>query len=287
VPTLYGAGPRDRVYALRSDEAGKRYVQFGDGERGARLPSGSNNVRARYRKGIGAAGNVKAGALAQLLDRPLGVKGVSNPASAGGGVDPETEEAARTSIPLGVRTLGRAVSLLDYEDFARAFSGVVKAHATELPLRGGKTIVVTVAWEGGERLQDLADALRKHGDPRVVVQVLEGVTETFRVGLRVAVDPAYQQDAVLGDVEAALRSAYSFEARGLIDPVFRSELVAVVHGVAGVLAVDVDHLYTGTTATLGDRLLAQRPVADDEGSPLPAGVLVLDPSPLDSLVAMT
>ena len=287
VPTLYGAGPRDRAYALRSDEAGKAYVQFGDGERGARLPTGTNNVRATYRKGIGAAGNVKSGALAQLLDRPLGVKGVSNPAAASGGVDPEPEEAARTSIPLGVRTLGRAVSLLDYEDFARAFTGVVKAHATELPLRGGKTIVVTVAWEGGERLQDLADTLRLHGDPRVVVQVLEGVTETFRVGLRVAVDSAYEEDAVLAGVEAALRSAYSFEARDLIEPVFRSELVAVAHGVAGVLAVDIDHLYTGPTATLVERVLAQRPVVDEEGNAIPAGVMVLDAAPLDSLVVMT
>ena len=135
MPTLFGAGPRDRAYALRTDEQGKTYVQFGDGERGARLPSGSNNVRAKYRKGIGAAGNVKAGALAQLLDRPLGVKGVSNPAPASGGVDPESEDAARASIPLGVRTLGRAVSLLDYEDFARAFSGVVKAQAAVLRLR--------------------------------------------------------------------------------------------------------------------------------------------------------
>ncbi len=129
VPTLYGAASRDRAYALRTDEQGKAYVQFGDGEHGARLPSGSNNVRAKYRKGIGAAGNVKPGALAQLLDRPLGVKGVSNPSAASGGVDPESEDSARASIPLGVRTLGRAVSLLDYEDFARAFSGVAKAHA--------------------------------------------------------------------------------------------------------------------------------------------------------------
>jgi hypothetical protein len=36
VPTLYGAAPRDRAYALRTDEQGKTYVQFGDGERGAR-----------------------------------------------------------------------------------------------------------------------------------------------------------------------------------------------------------------------------------------------------------
>ena len=137
VPTLFGTRVQDRVFALRTDEHGKAYVQFGDGDRGARLPTGSNNVRARYRKGIGAAGNVKPGALAQLLDRPLGVKGVSNPIAASGGVDPESEDAARTSIPLGVRTLGRAVSLLDYEDYARAFTGVVKANATVLALRGG------------------------------------------------------------------------------------------------------------------------------------------------------
>lgn len=286
VPTLYGAGPRDRAYALRTDEDGKAYVQFGDGARGTRLPTGSNNVRARYRKGIGAGGNVGAGALALLLDRPLGLKGVDNPAAASGGVDPESEEAARRSIPLGVRTLGRAVSLLDYEDFALAFTGVVKANATVLPLRGGRTIVVTVAFDGGERLADLGDALRKHGDPRVPVLVLEGTTETFRLGLTVAVDPAYERDPVLAGVEGALRAAYSFSARGLTEPVFLSELVAAAHTVAGVLAVDVDHLYTGATPDLADRLLAQRPDVDASGNAIPAGVLVLDPAPLDSLEAM-
>lgn len=286
VPTLFGTRVQDRVFALRTDEQGKAYVQFGDGDRGARLPTGSNNVRARYRKGLGAAGNVQPGALAQLLDRPLGVKGVSNPIAASGGVDPESEDAARTSIPLGVRTLGRAVSLLDYEDYARAFTGVVKANATVLALRGGRTIVVTVAFEGGERLADLGDALRSHGDPRVQVLVLEGTTETFRVALQVVVDPAYEQDAVLSSVEAALRDAYSFEARGLGEPVFRSEIVATAHTVAGVLGVDVDALYTGAMSDLADRLIAQRPDVDSAGDAIPAGVLVLDPDELDALEAV-
>jgi hypothetical protein len=279
VPTLFGTRPQERLYALRSDEHGKAYVQFGDGDRGARLPTGSNNVRAKYRKGIGAAGNVKPGALAQLLDRPLGVKGVSNPLAASGGVDPESEDAARTSIPLGVRTLGRA-------DYARAFTGVVKASATVLPLRGGRTIVVTVAFDFGERLADLGDALRTHGDPRVQVVVLEGTTETFRLALKVVVDPAYEQDAVLAGVEAALRDAFSFEARGLTEPVSLSEIVATAHTVAGVLGVDVDLLYTGTTPDREERLLAQRPDVDAAGDPIAAGVLVLDPGPLDALEAV-
>ena len=287
VPTLYGARPRDRAYSLRTDEDGKAYVQFGDGERGARLPSGSNNVRAKYRKGLGAAGNVKAGALAQLLDRPLGVKGVSNPAAASGGVDAESEESARRSIPLGVRTLGRAVSLLDYEDFARAFSGVTKAHAAVLPLRAGRTIVVSVAFTGGDRLEDLGDALRTHGDPRVQVLVLAGTTQTFRLALKVAVDPAYETDAVLTGVEAALRTAYSFDSRGFTEPVFRSEVIGVAHTVPGVLAVDVDRLYVGATHDLADRLLAQTPAVGAGGTAIAAGVLVLDPAKFDWLEAMT
>jgi len=285
--TLYGSGPRDRSYAVRVDEAGKTVVQFGDGERGSRLPTGSNNVRATYRKGLGAAGNVGAGKLAQLLDRPLGVKGVANPAAASGGVDPQTEDSARDSIPLGVRTLGRAVSLLDYEDYARAFSGVVKAQAAVLPLRAGKTVVVTVAFEGGDRLDDLAASLRTHGDPRVEVVVLAGTTETFRLALKVAVDPAYETDAVLAAVEAALRDAYSFDARAFVQPVYRSEVIATVHSVPGVVATDVDRLYEGTAAGLAERLLAHQPSVGPGGTPVAAGVLVLDDAPLDWLEAMT
>lgn len=283
VPTLYDAGPRDRAYVLRADETGLTYVQFGDGTNGSRLPTGSNNVRAVYRKGLGAPGNVKEGALAQLLDRPLGVKGVSNPRTASGGVDPESENAARASIPLGVRTLGRAVSLLDYEDFARAFAGVVKANATMLPLRNGRTIVVTVAFDGGDRLEDLATALRKHGDPRVDLIVLAATTATFRLAAKVAVDPAREQDAVLVGVETALRAAYSFDARDLTEPVFLSDIVAVAHGVPGVLAVDVDRLYAGATPGIAPRLLAQRPAVGVGGTAIPAGLLVLDAAPFDWL----
>ena len=287
VPTLFGARPGDRAYVLRTDEKGADYVQFGDGARGARLPTGSNNVRARYRKGIGAGGNVKPGALAQLLDRPLGVKGVANPIAASGGVDPEPEEDARGSIPLGVRTLGRAVSLLDYEDFARAFTGVSKAHAAVLTLRAGRTIVLSVAFEGGERLDDVGDALKKYGDPRVQVVVLAASSETFRIGLKVAVDEAYEASAVLSGVESALRAAYSFDARLLTEPVFASELLAVAHTVPGALGVDLDLLYKGTTPGPADRLLAQRPAVGPGGTPIAAGLLELSPDPFDELEAMT
>ena len=285
-PTLYGSGARDRAFEVRADETGTTNVRFGDGTHGSRLPSGVNNVQATYRTGLGAAGDVGAGKLAQLIDRPLGVKGVSNPSPATGGVDPQDEESARTSIPLGVRTLGRAVSLLDYEDFARAFTGVAKAEAAVLTLRTARTVVVTVAFTGGDRIDDLTTALTTFGDPTVAILVVAGTVATFRIALEIAVDPAYDADAVLAGVEAALRARYSFDVRSFGEPVYRSQIDAVAQTVPGVLAIDVNRLYTGATPSRSDRLLAQQPSVAADGSAVPAGVLVLNSDPFDELQVM-
>ncbi|HET8682125.1 MAG TPA: baseplate J/gp47 family protein, partial [Micromonosporaceae bacterium] len=149
VPSLYPAGPDERSFVTRDTERGTVVAGFGDGVRGARLPTGQQNVRATYRRGLGVAGNVAAGAVSQVMDPPLGLTKVTNPAPATGGADPQAPDDAREAIPLPVRTLDRAVSLLDYADYARAFTGVAKASATVLTLPGGRTIVVTVAAAGG------------------------------------------------------------------------------------------------------------------------------------------
>ena len=91
-PRCFGLGPRDRVYTTRAGDDGKVTVLFGDGATGARLPSGTENVRATYRKGIGKAGNVKAGQLSLLMSRPLGLREAVNPAPAAGGDDPEPRD---------------------------------------------------------------------------------------------------------------------------------------------------------------------------------------------------
>jgi len=130
VDHLYGRGPDERVFVTTPRDDGSRDVSFGDGVNGALLPTGPANVTATYRRGIGRAGSVAAGELSLLLTRPLGVKTVTNPVAAAGGDDPENTSAIRPNLPLSVRTLGRVVSLQDYEDFARAFVGVAKAQAT-------------------------------------------------------------------------------------------------------------------------------------------------------------
>jgi len=297
--TLFGSTPAERAYTLATDEQGKTWVVFGDGVRGARLPSGVNNVRASYRQGLGQDGNVGADTLTQLMTRPLGLKSVSNPVVAQGGTDPEPADQARRTMPLGTRTIGRAVSLLDYEDFAMAFTGIAKAQAQVLQLHGGATVAITVAGQDGVPLSttnpvwnNLLLALKNSGDPHVRVVPLSYQPSTFFLGLKIKRDPAYKLAPLLAAVDAALRAHFAFEARSLGQPVLQSDVIAAAHTVPGVVAVDLDFLYGGTAPaaqTLKSRqtrLLASR-MRVSGGVALPAELLTLDAAPLDRLEEMT
>jgi hypothetical protein len=51
IEDLGAAGPEDRVYVLDREHG---ELVFGDGQHGARPPSGRDNVRASYRYGAGS-----------------------------------------------------------------------------------------------------------------------------------------------------------------------------------------------------------------------------------------
>lgn len=296
--TMYGAASTERAYTLVTDEQSRSFVTFGDGVRGARLSSGVNNVRATYRKGLGIAGNVDPDKLTQLMTRPLGLKSVSNLLAAEGGTDPESPTAARRSIPLVTRTLGRAVSVLDYEDFAAAFSGIGKAQALVLHVRTGTIVAITVAGPDPTPLtptspvwSHLLDALKTSGDPHVAVVLLACQISTFQLGLKIKRDPSYEAKTVLAAVEAALRAHYAFDARDLGQPVQQSDVIAVAQAVPGVMAVDLTHLYGGTqplaqtNPSKQARLLASH-MHVEVGIARPAEVLILDSGPLHQLEEM-
>ena len=90
VDAFFGHGPKEEIYVVREDADGLSHVQFGDGETGARLPSGLGNVSARYRTGNGARGAIKPGATPSASERPAGFDKVSLAGIVSGGADPET-----------------------------------------------------------------------------------------------------------------------------------------------------------------------------------------------------
>jgi predicted phage baseplate assembly protein len=284
VPALYGAGPRDRVFITRRDDAGKSTALFGDGTAGARLPSGQENVRAVYRKGLGSAGMVKEGQLSLLMTRPLGVKAVTNPAPADGALDPQTQEEARADAPVTVLTLGRVVSLQDYEDFARAFAGVGKAHAEWVWDGHTRGVVITIIGPGGAAIPEkgtvidrLLTALQQARDRLypIHLQPTQPVSFEVRASLTVASDRI--PDKVVAQARAALQDRFSFTARAFGQEVTLGEVTAVLQAVPGVVAVNVTALYrAGDPAALNPVLSATVPrPGQDIGSVQPAELLML------------
>jgi hypothetical protein len=250
VPSLYAQPPGARVYALRQDDDGHTVLQFGDGIEGARLPSGTDNLRLAYRKGLGTAGHVREGTLTSLLARPLGVKAAHNPEPALGGQDPEQRDDARRNVPSTVLTLDRAVSIGDHGDFARRFAGIAKAVAVWVEGGRSRGVHLTVAGAeatpvppGGDTHTKLYAALRAQGDALLPLKLYSYSDRRFALKARIKVDPAYEVALVLAAADAALRTAYNFDARDFGQPVTLDEVMAVLHRVAGVVAVDVDRLH--------------------------------------------
>jgi predicted phage baseplate assembly protein len=246
-PTFYGRGPDERIYVTARDDDGHTIVKFGDGIHGARLPTGQENIRATYRVGVGVAGNLRAGQLSNLLTRPLGLKAAANPEIAAGGDDAEPRDSARANAPLTVLTLDRVVSLRDYEDFARGYAGIAKALATWSWDGERRGVFVTVAGPAGAPVADevialLLGAIRKAGDPFVPLRVGSFRAARFTTTFKLKVDPDYVKAPVQRGVDAALRARFGFDARSFGQPVALSDVMAVIQGVAGVIAVDVDTL---------------------------------------------
>jgi len=247
--SLYDADPFDPAYVVRIADDGTAAVLFGDGERGARLPTGQENVTAVYRFGIGQIGEVGAGALSLLKTRPLGVRGVTNPVAAGGAEDPETLDAARVHAPQTVLTLDRIVSVQDFTDFANAFAGVGKAQAKAIRVDEQLLIHLTIADASGDPVQpgdalflNLRDALDAVRDPTVTVELASFTQLTFRFKATVQYDSRFLETDVRAVLESALRTAFAFDQRDFGQPVTAAEIMEVVHSVAGVIAIDLDEL---------------------------------------------
>lgn len=289
VPSLYSAEPGARQYETSQDDAGFTTIQFGDGLEGARLPSITAGVRARYRKGIGAAGNVRAGTLTTLLSRPLGLSEAMNPEAATGGEDAEPLDRARDNAPLTVLTLDRAVSIMDYANFARAFAGIDKAHALWIPAGPARGVLLTIAGvdgaavpEDSDTFVNLSDALTAYGDPRVPLRMVNYLDVRFRCALSVKVLAGFEVDPVLAAVDAALREHFGFATRRFGQPVSVDEVAAVGQAVSGVEAVHVRQLYrAGDPPGMAPRLFALLPVASLTDLPDPAQLLTLADDPLD------
>jgi predicted phage baseplate assembly protein len=220
--------------------------------------------------------------------RPLGVKAVTNPLAPNGAADREALNEARSNAPLTVLTLGRVVSLQDYEDFAQAFSGIAKTLATWTWFGERRGIFLTIAGANGAAVLagsalylNLLDAIRKAGDPNVRIEVQTYRRRFFRVSAGIKIDEDHLSEKVLSKIEEKLRQSFSFESRAFGQPVSQSEIIASIQAIEGVVAVDVNEFYrTDQSPGLNPRLEAAIPRSSHDAALAAAELLTLDPRPV-------
>jgi hypothetical protein len=289
VSNLLSSGPADRVYVTRVNAQGNTVIQFGNGTQGALTPTGQSNIRAVYRKGIGSAGMVNAGQLSQPLDRPQGLKTVVNPGAASGGADPASADDARASAPLPTLTIGRVVSLEDYQNFALAFAGIAKAVATWTWFGNVRGVFLTVAGENGAVLQNsdpvivnLIKAIKAASNPYIPLQVASFAPVLFQFTANINIDTAdYDPRQVLAQVWQNVSAGFAFAQRQLAQNVVASEIIESIQQTPGVIAVQLTTLNVS-----GEPFSGSVPAMLCASGPLPpqgAQMLLLDPETQSNL----
>jgi len=249
VESLYGQKFDDQIYIARVDDEGKMAVRFGDGKTGARLPTGRDNVVAEYRQGLGSEGNVPANSLTTLLDRPVGLKRVTNPKEAEGGTNPESLLDARVNAPNTVTTFERAISLRDYEDLARNYTGIAKARAARVFKNENEMIQLTIAGENGQRIElgspiyeNFLGFLNLHRDINHPLEVIPHSDKLLVLQAIIRVDPAYVEDDVISVAKKAVLNYFDFNNLQLGQGIHLSDIYAVLQAVEGVTAVVINQL---------------------------------------------
>ncbi|WP_321963651.1 putative baseplate assembly protein [Paraburkholderia sp. J7] len=310
VDNLSQAAAQQRSYVTDESDDGVTSLTFGNGAHGARLPTGTANVKATYRYGLGQAGNVDAWSISQLATHPLGAQGVINPLPATGGADADSIGDARTNAPAAVMALDRLVSVRDYADFARAFAGVGKASALKLSDGTRELVHVTVAGAADTPIDPTSDAyanllasLQRNGDPHLALALAVRRVRLLVIAAGVGLLTDYAWEDVAPAVRTALLDLFSFDARALGQSAYLSEAFAAAQRVPGVAWLNVtcfDSVAEDITATelaaLGDTLALHPYVASSLAQPepgaapgqradiLPAELVILTPDIPDTLL---
>ena len=244
VEDLSHSSPEDPHYQVMVDQDGVLSVRFGDGRNGRRLPTGLDNVRVRYRTGYGEEGNLEPDALVKIARPHRLVESFVAPLASSGGAEKESTESMRESAPATVLALSRAVSLDDFTHLAAHHSMVWQARAFErMPDRPARPLIeVVVVAAGGatfaagsETANLIQTYLQEHSAPATPVSVISYAPVLLHLRISLMVDEvAFDKRQVEQVVREQLRNELALKQRKLGQPLFRSEVIALLEQVEGV-----------------------------------------------------
>jgi len=247
-PYLYGLQRDRRAYIVRQDATDNTFIIFGDGKQGTRLPTGTEQVNATYRIGIGPIGNVPAYTVDQPQTFPSAVRRSTNPLPATGGVGPDSIEDVRQRAPLSVRILDRIVALSDYEDFVRLYPGIGRVQLKRFGIGQNLLLHFTIADSDGNVIAPQSDLIpnllksidknRAVATPQLRIDSYEPIYFEIAARLMIYPDHKGRVKQIEQTIRQKLLNAFSFAQREFGRDVAESEVVALLQTVTGVAAVD-------------------------------------------------
>lgn len=250
VPSLFAAGPDDRVFSVRLDGEGRATITFGGEGFGLAASPGVGNIHAIYRHG---AGDPLPGAnqIRQVAGPVKGLRRVFNVTPAFGGAPADRPDEIRFNAAATSATFDRAVSARDFAALARDWGVLAASAVTEwVPRALRQGVVVTALFDGPAAPEDLT-ALQAHLAARAAeatpirVVAAQPVTGALVLSFRAA------PDAAGATVQAALIARFTHPFTGVLaprraqlgGPVFRSALLAEagrVPGIGALLSLTLD-----------------------------------------------
>jgi Baseplate J-like protein len=262
-PNLFESGPTAQDFTITQDDSGVSTVIFGDGTNGMRPPTGTNNIRARYRVGLGTSGNVPAAGVQQLLDNLAGLQQVTNPQPTIGGADPENLSGIRANAPASMQTFNCAVSTEDYAALARTFPGIAKASArwvlfdTNYVAPAHPYVQLTVAATDGTPIsrgglvRQLRSFLDQRRDPNVPLRILDFTRIYVDIVVTINLDERVPRQETFARVQAALNPGlnpdgtsgyFAFESLDFGGSLRLSAIYAFIQNIPGVSEANVTRL---------------------------------------------
>lgn len=273
VPTLYGRGADEPVYATRLAADGRLVVTFGDGVNGM-LPRG--DIEGRWRTGGGLEGELDGAEINVLAGSVIGVTKIAGVGPITGAADQEDPVRMRRAAGARIRALDRAVAIGDLADLALTVPGTshsVAWHGSGPPgcACAGSGVHVaflrmsanTVRSPADTELHSVSGFLDSRRDTTVPLCVCAAIPSPVTVSGALVIDPRRQPAAVCTAVQTALLDTAGPLAplsRDLGVPMDASDVVKMAQPVTGVVGITALTL-TGaiTVGTTGDISLGRVP----------------------------
>lgn len=186
-------------------------------------------------KTAGAAGNVPAGSITEMMLAPAGVAACNNPQDFYGGTDAETDSALRARTIASYRTLPNGANAAYYENAALTIDGV--AGVSVMPKnRGAGTVDVVISAADGTPSQELIGEVsdRLNADREICVDILVSAptAEPITVTLSVLPEDGYTFAEIKPKVIEAITDFFNGSLLG--KSVYMARLYSLVLAVEGV-----------------------------------------------------